>query len=192
MTKSSVLTSFLELSELAEKMAYALADQVQESSTLITDALQTGGKVLVCGNGGSAADAQHFVAELVGRMAIERHALPAVSLSSDPSVVTALSNDYGYDQLFARQVSALGHERDVLLMISTSGHSANVIEALKIAQAAGLHTIALLGQGGDPLLDTCDVTFHVPTTNTQRVQEIHSAVLHAICEQVEQAVSQPK
>lgn len=144
--------------------------------------------MLACGNGGSAADAQHFVAELIGRMTVERRSLPAITLSTDPSVVTALGNDYGFDDFFARQIEGLGIPGDVLIAISTSGRSRNVLKAVDAARRCELGTVALLGEGGDPALDECSVSIHIPARDTQRVQEMHMAVLHAIAEHVERAV----
>ena len=181
----STTQSLLELSQLAAQLAPVMDAPVQRAAEIIWNSLQTGGKLLACGNGGSAADAQHFVAELVGRMAHERRALPAVTLNTDPSVVTALANDYGYENLFARQVQALGSPGDVLLGLSTSGRSANVLMAVETARQAGLGTIVLVGAGGDSALELCDVCIHIPSPSTQRVQEIHTALLHAICEQIE-------
>ena len=181
----SAAQSLLELSQLAAQLAPVMDAPVQRAGEIIWDSLQKGGKLLACGNGGSAADAQHFVAELVGRMAHERRALAAITLNADPSVVTALANDYGYENLFARQVQALGRPGDVLLGLSTSGRSPNILRALQAARQMGLRTIALAGAGGDLALETCDVCIHVPSSNTQRVQELHTALLHAICEQIE-------
>ena len=186
--RGPVYESMMDLSRLAARVAETLEEQVGRAGALVADAVLGGGKVLACGNGGSAADAQHFVAELIGRMDTERRSLPAVSLSTDPSVVTALSNDYGYEQVFARQVEGLGEAGDVLIAISTSGHSPNVLSALDVARQRGLYTVALLGPGGDPSLEACDVSIHIPTPNTQRVQELHTAVLHAICQCLDREV----
>ncbi|MBE7558206.1 SIS domain-containing protein [bacterium] len=142
-----------------------------------------GRQVLACGNGGSAADAQHFVAELVGRMSRDRRALPALSLASDPSNLTALSNDYGFERVFARQVEALGAPGDVLLAITTSGRSRNVLAALETARQAGLPTILLTG--ADPSQPAADIVIAVPSRHTQRVQEVHMAILHSLCERIE-------
>jgi phosphoheptose isomerase len=182
--------SALELSRLAKRVADGLERQVNQAGELVTECIRGGWKVLACGNGGSAADAQHFVAELIGRMTVERRSLPAMTLSTDPSVVTALGNDYGFDNVFARQVEGLGKPGDVLIAISTSGRSRNILKALDAARRSELRTVALLGEGGDPALDECDVTVHIPSGNTQRVQEMHMAVLHAICEQVERAIAE--
>ncbi len=185
----AVASGLFELSRLAERLAPRLEMEVLAAVGHLAACLAGGGKILVCGNGGSAADAQHFVAELVGRMRRERRALPALALSSDPSVVTALGNDYGYERVFARQVEAWGGPGDVLLAISTSGRSRNVLEALAVAQARGLVTLALLGQGGDdPALAACTMQLRVPSPDTQRVQELHGAILHALCDGVEQGL----
>ena len=177
--------ALLELSQLAAQLVSSIDEPTTRAGRIIWESLQKGGKVLACGNGGSAADAQHFVAELVGRLMQDRRPLAALALNVDPSVVTALANDYGYEDLFSRQVAALGKSGDVLLVLSTSGRSANVLKALKTAREIGLYTIALVGAGGDPFLDECDVCFHMPSTSTQRIQELHTALLHAICAQVE-------
>ncbi|MDL1894810.1 SIS domain-containing protein [Anaerolineae bacterium CFX7] len=184
-----VSAAISELARLALKLADSLEAPVELTGKIVLDCLSADGKVLVCGNGGSAADAQHFAAELVGRMSRERLSLPALSLSSDPSVVTALGNDYGYENIFARQIEGLGQAGDVLIAISTSGRSPNILKAVQSAQARGLRTIALVGEHADPALARCDVCIQIPSRNTQRVQELHTAVLHAICGYVETQVT---
>lgn len=183
--RGTTFVSLKDLSRLATLVAENSEKLINEAAKLLFDGISSNSKVLVCGNGGSAADAQHFAAELVGKMARQRRALPAISLTADPSVVTALANDYGYENVFARQVEGLGKMGDVLVVISTSGHSANVLKALETAQKGGLRTIALVGEGGDPALDSCDVCIHAPSNNAQRVQELHTAILHAICDYIE-------
>lgn len=184
--------AFLDLSHLAGRMARTFVPRIEEAAALLGKCVAGGGKVLVCGNGGSAADAQHFAAELVGRLRRERRALPSISLATDPSIVTALANDYGYDQVFARQVEAHGAEGDVLLGISTSGRSPNVLNAFAAARRQGLATVALVGgETGAPLealRETCDLVLSMPTADTQRIQEAHTAVLHALCEGLEEWV----
>jgi D-sedoheptulose 7-phosphate isomerase len=187
--RGPVHESMMDLSRLMVTVAESLESHIEEAGKLIADCLQAGGKVLACGNGGSAADAQHFVAELIGRMSHERGALPAISLTTDPSVVTALGNDYGFDRIFSRQIEGLGKEGDVLLVVSTGGRSPNVLRALEAARLRGMHTIAMVGEGGDRSLSECDVRIGVPSSNTQRIQEAHSAVLHAICLCVDQHVA---
>jgi D-sedoheptulose 7-phosphate isomerase len=150
----------------------------------IVAAVQTG-KVLAFGNGGSASDAQHFTAELVGRYLRERRALPAIALTGDTSVLTAVGNDYGFDHVFARQVEALGSAGDVALGISTSGQSPNIVAALKVAHARGLVTIALTGGDGGPVGRAAGIHINVPDRATPRVQEVHRTLLHVMCELVE-------
>jgi D-sedoheptulose 7-phosphate isomerase len=151
----------------------------------LADALQAGGKVLVFGNGGSASDAQHLAAELVGRFMKERAAMPALALTVDTSILTAIANDYSYKQVFVRQIEALGRPGDVALGISTSGESPNVVAALKTARARGLKTIALTGRDGGAVGQAADIHVNVPDQNTARVQEVHRTLLHVICEVIE-------
>ena len=159
---------------------------IQEAALMCKEALETGHKVLFCGNGGSAADAQHLAAELVGRFVKERHSLPSIALTTDTSILTAIGNDYGYDQVFARQVQGLGQAGDVLVGISTSGNSPNVVKAVEEAKAKGLRTIAFTGQGGGRLAELCDVTLAVPSKVTARIQEMHILVGHILCELIEE------
>jgi D-sedoheptulose 7-phosphate isomerase len=162
---------------------------VARAAELIVDALRDGGTVLAFGNGGSAADATHFAAELVGRYLLDRDGLPAVSLSDNPSAITAISNDYGYERVFARQVEALGRAGDVALGISTSGRSGNVLAALEAARANGLTTVVLTGGDGRPAREAADVCIAVPSAETPRIQEGHTLVLHILCELVERALN---
>ncbi len=155
------------------------------AAAALSAALRSGRKVLVCGNGGSAADAQHLAAELVGRFAGERPAWPALALTTDTSVLTAVANDYGFDRVFARQVEAHGQAGDVLVAISTSGASANVLRAVEAARARGLVTIGLTGRDGGKLGRLADVHLHVPSSSTPRIQEAHATLLHVLCELVE-------
>ena len=149
-------------------------------------ALANGGKVLAFGNGGSAADAQHFAAEFVARYACPRRALPAVALTADTSVLTAVGNDLGYERVFARQIEALGRAGDVAVGISTSGRSANVLRAIEAARAAGLMTIALTGGDGGPIGRAADIHVNVPESSTPLVQQVHRTILHVMCELVEE------
>ena len=162
---------------------------VARAAELIVDALRDGGTVLAFGNGGSAADATHFAAELVGRYLLDRDGLPAVSLSDNPSAITAISNDYGYERVFARQVEALGRAGDVALGISTSGRSGNVLAALEAARANGLTTVVLTGGDGRPAREAADVCIAIPSAETPRIQEGHTLVLHILCELVERALN---
>ena len=161
-------------------------DVIQLMAERCKEALKSGNKVLFCGNGGSAADAQHLAAELIGRFQKERRSLASVALTTDTSILTAVANDYGYDEVFARQVEGLGRSGDVLIGISTSGNSANVVKAALKARDAGMHTIAFTGEGGGKLKDICDIMFAVPSKVTARIQEMHIMVGHIICELVEE------
>jgi D-sedoheptulose 7-phosphate isomerase len=161
---------------------------IEKIGERLSAALLAGRKILFCGNGGSAADAQHMAAELVGRFSQERRALPAVALTTDTSILTCIGNDYGYDKVFSRQVEALGQRGDVLVVISTSGNSANVLEACWAAKAKGVTTVALTGKGGGRIRDEVDLALVIPSSNTQRIQESHIAVGHILCSLVEEAL----
>jgi D-sedoheptulose 7-phosphate isomerase len=162
--------------------------QVQRAVDLLIERLCAGNKLLVCGNGGSAADAMHICGELVGRFLRDRRAIPAIALSANQAVLTACGNDYGYETVFARQVEALAKSGDVVWGISTSGNSKNVVEALKAAHSAGALTIGLTGMQGGAMAEHSDVLLAVPVSMTPRVQEVHVATYHAICEAVEAAI----
>ena len=160
-------------------------DLIEKAAKNITGALGKGGKVIVFGNGGSASDSQHMVAELVGRFKKERAAVPAISLSTNTSTITALSNDYGYDISFKRQIEALGKKDDIAIGISTSGKAKNVIEALLKAKERGLATIALTGKAGGRVKDIADLSIVVNSDDTARIQEAHILIIHILCELVE-------
>lgn len=162
-----------------------MAPALEKAGAAMLQCLLGGGKLLVCGNGGSAGDAQHFSAEIVGRFEKERRAYPAVALSTDTSVLTAVGNDYGYDEVFARQVAGLGRPGDILMGISTSGRSENVIRAVRQAGASGLTTIGLLGRDGGPLKNLVDHPIVVDETVTARIQEAHIFILHYWAGQIE-------
>lgn len=161
---------------------------IKSAVVCIAGALAAGGRVILMGNGGSAADAQHIAAELVGRFSLERRPLPAFSLCTDPSVITALGNDYGYDQIFARQVEALASAGDVVVGISTSGRSLNVIRALAAARAGGCRTIGMTGGSPGELAGVSDILISVPSDVTARIQEAHITIGHAVCELVERLI----
>lgn len=169
-----------------KQFAEEAADAVAAAAELVAHALRAGGKVLLCGNGGSAADAQHIAGELVGRFKIERPAFHAVALTTDTSVLTAVANDYGFDEVFARQVEGLGAEGDVLMAYSTSGNSPNVLRAIEKARAIGMKTVGLTGAGGGQMVDRCDVCIMAPSDDTPIIQECHAAAGHTICLLVEQ------
>ena len=190
-SRSGVLTRSLE-EHL--KTIQALIDsrlgEIEAAGSLIWDALKSGNKILLCGNGGSAADAQHIAAELVGRYEQERRGFPAISLTTDTSALTAVSNDYGYEEVFARQVKALAVAGDVLIAISTSGKSPSVIKAADQARALGCKTIALTGCSGEPLTSHCDLAVVVPSERTSRVQEAHITIGHLWCEIVDKVLAE--
>lgn len=166
----------------------ALAPQVAQAAQMMTECLQHGGQIFFCGNGGSAADSQHLAAELVGRFLKERRALPAQALSVNTSVLTAIGNDYSYDKVFARQVEAMGKPGDVLVGITTSGNSPNILAAALAARAAGLKVIGMTGAGGGKLAALCDLLLAVPSKSTPRIQEMHILVGHSFCQMVEDAL----
>jgi D-sedoheptulose 7-phosphate isomerase len=162
------------------------APEVLRAADAIVAAFRAGRKVLVCGNGGSAADSQHFAAELVGRFERDRRGWPALALTTDSSILTAVGNDYGFERVFARQVEAHGQPGDVLVAISTSGCSPDVMAAVEVARARNLVTIGLTGRDGGALGISVDVHVNVPSTSTARTQEVHCTVLHVLCDLVEQ------
>ncbi|MBE6382767.1 MAG: D-sedoheptulose 7-phosphate isomerase [Lentisphaerae bacterium] len=176
-----ISANFLELKGLSGAIA--------DAAVLCSNALAAGGKVMFCGNGGSAADAQHLAAELTGRYEMDRPGMAGLALTTDTSALTAISNDYGYERVFARQVEALGRPGDVLVAISTSGNSPNVVAAAETARKLGVKTVALAGAGGGKLASVCDVVLAVPATRASHVQEMHIAVGHMICGLVERAAN---
>ena len=154
---------------------------IEEASNICIDSLNNGGKILLCGNGGSAADAQHIAAEFVGRYKIERKGLSAIALTTDSSALTAIGNDYGYERVFDRQVEALAHPNDVVIGISTGGTSINVINALSIAREIGCKTIGFSGRSGGQMNECCDINIVVPAKDTARIQEMHILFGHILC-----------
>jgi D-sedoheptulose 7-phosphate isomerase len=186
-----IAESFRETAALFERLARELADPVARAADLVHDALQAGGTLLICGNGGSAADAQHIAAELGGKFYRKRPGLPAVALTVNSSMLTAIGNDFAYDEIFSRQVEALGRPGDVLLAITTSGNSGNVVEAARSARAMGLTVIGLTGATGGRLEPHCHLLLAVPSTDTPRIQEGHIAIGHLVCELVETRLFPP-
>jgi D-sedoheptulose 7-phosphate isomerase len=166
----------------------ALASDVDRTVTLMARSMTAGGTLLVCGNGGSAADAQHIAAELTGRFLRDRKPLPALALHGNASSLTAIGNDYGYEQVFAREVDAHGRRGDVLLAISTSGNSANVLRAIEVARDKEMVVIGLTGESGGKMRALCDVCLCVPSTSTPRIQECHILIGHTICEFLERTL----
>jgi len=179
---------FLDSIAVKQESEKVLPESVAQAVVAIVDCLRSGGKVMACGNGGSAADAQHFAAELIGRFERERQELAAIALTTDTSILTAVGNDYSYDEVFSKQVRGLGKKGDILLGISTSGNSKNVVKAIEAAKKIGLNIIALTGNGGGKiasLLDTNDIHLCVPSNRTARIQETHLVLLHGLCDGVD-------
>jgi len=156
-----------------------------KAAETIVRSIRAGGKLLLCGNGGSAADCQHVAGEMVGRFQREREGLPAVALTTDSSIATSIGNDYGFAEIFRRQVEALGHEGDVLMAYSTSGNAANVLRAVEEAKGRGIHTVAMTGSGGGRLAEEVDIAIRAPSDLTPRIQECHAVLGHVLCEVVE-------
>lgn len=179
---------FFDSADVKSAAAEVLAKPVADGVNALMGCITAGGKVLACGNGGSAADAQHFAAEFVGRFERERPGLAAIALTTDTSILTAIGNDYSYDVVFSKQVQALGNPGDVLLCFSTSGNSANVVAAIEAAKAKDMTVIALTGRGGGrigQMLAETDVHICVPHERTARIQEVHLLVLHCLCDAVD-------
>ena len=168
-----------------EQVLKTLVPAIEKATRLLIEVLGQGHKVLLFGNGGSAADSQHIAAELVGKLLVKRRALPAIALTTDTSNLTALGNDFGYETVFQRQVEALGQPGDVAVGLSTSGNSPNVLEAMKTARKMGLKTVGLTGRGGGALTGLVDHAIIVPSDNTQRIQESHITIGHILCELIE-------
>lgn len=160
---------------------------VQRAADLIIESLQAGGQVIVCGNGGSSSDAQHMVGELVGRFMTERRPLPAIALGGSEAALTAIANDYGYEQSYSRQVRAYARPGDIFIGITTSGNSGNILAAAKAAREAGARVIGMTGEGGGALKDLSDVLLNVPSKQTPRIQEMHILLIHVLCEAVDHA-----
>ena len=191
MKNQRIIEHFNESAELKIGAKEILAEPISEAVDLMFAALSSGNKILACGNGGSAADCQHFAAELVGRFERERLPLPGIALSTDTSILTAVGNDYGYNDIFAKQVQALGQSGDVLLAISTSGNSENVLAAVKAAQEREMYVVALTGRNGGKMkeqLTEQDVHICVPHERTARIQEVHLLVIHCICDGIDAAL----
>jgi D-sedoheptulose 7-phosphate isomerase len=171
-----------------EALERELTPKMIQVAELLVDAFRNGKKLLVMGNGGSAADAQHLAGEIVGRFRLERPGLPAIALNTDTSILTAVGNDYGYEAIYRRQVEAHGQEGDVVIGISTSGSSPNVLSALRLAREKGCRTVGLLGKDGGSIKGLVDIDLTVPGHDTPRIQEGHITIIHILCELVEQAL----
>ncbi|MFP4433748.1 MAG: D-sedoheptulose-7-phosphate isomerase [Planctomycetota bacterium] len=185
MKNKVIIRSFQDSLRCTEEAASRLAEPIAQSADVLSGALRGGRRVYVFGNGGSASDAQHIAGELVGRFLLERAALPAVALSTDTSILTAVANDLGYEQVFARQLEALGREGDVAVALSTSGNSPNIVVALQQAKRIGMRTIVLTGRGGGRSAELADILLDVDSDLSPRIQETHAVIYHILCELVE-------
>lgn len=191
MDKQLIIAHFEESAELKTRAASLLAQPISEAVELMFTALSNGNKILACGNGGSAADCQHFAAELVGRFERERLPLPAIALTTDTSILTAVGNDYSFNDIFTKQVQAFGQPGDVLLAISTSGNSANVLAAVEAALERDMRVVALTGKNGGKIgkaLTDADVHICVPHDRTARIQEVHLLTIHCLCDGIDVAL----
>jgi D-sedoheptulose 7-phosphate isomerase len=191
MNTQRILAHFQESADLKMKSAAALSQPISQAIELMFGALSNGNTILACGNGGSAADCQHFAAELVGRFERERFPLPAIALTTDTSIMTAVGNDYSFKEIFSKQVQAFGQAGDVLLAISTSGNSANVMAAIEAALEREMRVVALTGKGGGAIgkmLTDADVHICVPADRTARIQEVHLVTIHCICDGIDVAL----
>ena len=187
--KQAIKDEFSSYLETINTVINSMEEKLEAASALAVETLKNGNKILLCRNGGSAANAQHIAAELTGRYKTERRGLPGIALTTDTSVLTAIGNDYGYDRIFDRQVEALANKGDLLIGISTSGNSKNVINALKIAKEMGCKTLGLSGRNGGAMNDVCDLNLVVPSNNTPRIQEIHILFGHTICQIIDDELS---
>ena len=186
--KELILSELDEHIKVAQQMK-GLVDKINQASEMCVQCLQNGHKILIFGNGGSAADAQHIAAELVGRYKIERKGLPVIALTTDTSALTAIGNDYGYQHIFKRQIEALASPNDVVIGISTSGGSDNVLSALKLASKINCRTIGLSGRGGGEMNTLCDINIVAPSEDTPRIQEMHIFMGHTLCHIIESKYS---
>lgn len=190
--KESIEKIFVESARVKVAFARENSGKIAEVVQLIAQAFRDGKKLLIFGNGGSATDASHIAAEFVNRFLMERPPLPAIALNTDPAVITSISNDYSYEQVFSKQLQALGHEGDVAIGLSTSGNSPNVIKALDVAKKNGLRTVVLTGGTGGKMSGMADYTFIVPSSRTPHIQETHITLGHIICQLVDEELFAPK
>ena len=180
--------TLLEISQSFRNLSENYSVSIQQAADLMVETLKNKKKIFFCGNGGSAADSQHLAAELIGRYRKNRKPIPAIALTTDTSIITAVANDFSYEEIFSRQLEALSESDDVLYAISTSGKSKNVIAALKLAKQKNIKTIALTGEGGGDMKDNCDILIAVPSTRPDRIQEMHIAIGQIICEIIEDTI----
>ena len=188
MDKRRLVKETLKESGRVKEKLLSETDTILKIAQWILSTVKKGGKVLLCGNGGSAADSQHIACELVGKLSRERKGLPALALTTDTSILTAVSNDWGFDRVFSRQVSALGRKGDILIALSTSGRSINVLKAVEMAKERGMKTVALTGTDGGLLKGLADLTLIVPSRDVQRIQEAHITIGHILSDLVEREI----
>jgi len=182
------INTIFDESILVSNKMKELSPIIDECAKKIIVALKNNGKVMLFGNGGSAADAQHMAAELVGRFKIERSSIAAISLTTDTSIITSIGNDYDFENIFSRQIESLGNKHDIIIAISTSGNSKNVINGVKSAKDKGIFVIALSGKSGSELKDMADITINAPSDDTARIQESHRIIIHCLCQLVEKSI----
>ena len=187
--KNEIRNNLLESAELKRRVAEELVDEVAEAARIMVACLRGGGTVALCGNGGSAADAQHLAGELVGRFRVDRPAYAAIAFTTDTSILTAVGNDYGFEHVFARQVEGLLRQGDALVAISTSGNAENCVQAVEVARRKGVSTIGMTGAGGGRLGELCELCIKVPHTVTARIQEVHITIGHILCGLIEDALT---
>ena len=187
--KLLIKNEFQEHLETSKRSMDLIIEQIESAAKICIDGLENNGKIILFGNGGSAADAQHIAAELVGRYKMDRKGIPAIALTTDTSAITAISNDFGYEYVFERQVEALANKGDVLIGISTSGRSSNVINGLKMASKIGCRSIGFSGSDGGEMNQICDTNLVVPSEDTPRIQEMHIVIGHIICHLIEQELT---
>ena len=185
MLKQIIKNEFLSHLNAINLTIKTIEENLEEASLLVVETLKNGNKILLCGNGGSAADAQHIAAELIGRYKSDRRGLPAISLTTDTSALTSIGNDYGYDRVFDRQVEALANKGDLIIGISTSGNSQNVVNALKLGAELGCKTLGFSGRDGGAMNEVCNINLVVPSDDTPRIQEMHILFGHTICQIVD-------
>ena len=183
--KQTINNELISHLETITKVIETMEDDLVQASLLVVETLKNGNKILLCGNGGSAADAQHIAAELTGRYKSNRRGLPAIALTTDTSALTSIGNDYGYDRVFDRQVEALAFKGDLIIGISTSGNSQNVVNALKLGYKLGCKTLGFSGRDGGAMNEVCDINLVVPSDDTPRIQEMHILFGHTICQIVD-------
>lgn len=187
--KNTVTKQLHESAEIKQQIAETCVPDIEKLVHCICESLKSGGKILLCGNGGSAADSQHIAAELVGRFQMERDGFAAIALTTDTSILTSLGNDYGFQTIFQRQVEALGKSGDVLIGLSTSGQSENVALAMKTAKSMNIKTVAFMGRREGGIKDFADISIQIPSDNTARVQEGHITVAHIMCDLIEKMIT---